>query len=367
MNKPANIHASSHSLDHGWIPPEFVAGLISFVVPTHNRADLLEETLNSIIAQTYSPIEIIVVDDGSTDETEATVNAIAASLSDGRELVYHRQDSAGGPVARNTGAKLTKGEFIVFMDDDDVIPTQFLQVRIAALRSNPGTNFAFGLWHVFDVLDGEHRIHSTLGKLPTNVEFDWYSFISGEWQLLLQGCLMQRDLVCQTGPWDTALLKSQDLEYKARLLSLDSCRKVFVEDQPVYYRLHRKSISGIKTSEKMDSYVDVVDQLEAMTLARSDYDENAGQMSEFLWYHSFWLYGVGEIRRGYRQLLRAKTYDKQICQTKGFAAKLLDTCGLDFLIGTMYYQISRCKKWLGFSKPRILKTYSKLPLESNQP
>lgn len=358
----ADSHVDSEV--HRWIPKEFEAGLISFVVPTHNRADLLQETLGSLLRQTYSPIEIVVVDDGSTDGTQQIVQTIAADLPDGRELAYHRQDPAGGPVARNTGAKLTKGEYIVFMDDDDVVPDRFIEVRLNAITANPGANFAFGLWKIFDVVDGKHRIHTTLGARPKNGSFDWYSFICGDWQLLLQGCLIQRDLVCQTGPWDTGLLKSQDLEYKARLLALEDCNRVFVDEEPVFYRLHRKSISGIMTSEKMDSYVDVVDQLESMTLARADYEQNVNQMSEFLWYHSFWLYSVGELRRGYRQLLRAKMYNKSICRSKGVAAKLLDACGLDFMIGSMYYAISRCKKALGFSKPRINQTLAQLPLSS---
>lgn len=345
-----------------WISAEGVADLVSIVVPTHNRAELLKETLTSLFRQTYSQKQIVVVDDGSHDNTEDVVAEFAKSNQD-CEVIYHRQESSGGPVARNAGAKLTTGEFVVFMDDDDLVPDKFLESRINALKANGSAKLAFGLWHIFDVADGVYRTLSIQGRIPANIEFDWYSFVLGDWQLLLQGCVIRRELIASVGPWRAGLQKSQDLEYKSRLLAHEDCKTVFVPEEPVFYRLHGASISGVMTTEKMDSYVEVVDQLETMTVSRPDYEQKKDVVAEFLWNHSFWLYSVGELARGHRQLQRAKVHNPKICQTKGLFPATLDFLGLGSVVGPAYHIISKCKKSLGLSARQVISTTDKLPTQ----
>ena len=347
-----------------WISDDGDPDLVSIVVPTHNRRKLLCETLECLIAQTYGPIQIVVVDDGSTDDTSEHVSRFAEECSDGREIVYARQDPAGGPAARNRGARLTRGEFLLFMDDDDLVPNRFVECRVEALKTNPAAKIAFGVWHIFEVVDGKYRILSTRGRLPTGADFDWFSFIDTKWQLLLQGCILRRDSVVQAGPWREDLYKSQDLEYKARLLIAD-WETVFVDEEPVYYRMHKSSISGKHSEDKMDSYADVIDQLEAMTVERADYEPKKERLAECLWTHSFWLYGAGEFKRSYRHLRRAKVHDENICRKKGFFPTVLDTLGMDFVIGPAYYAISQCKKSLGFSPRRVLAIADKLPIKEH--
>ena len=74
---------------------DFDPGLVSVIIPTYNRADLIGETLESVLAQTYRPIEILVVDDGSTDDTESVVRSYEPKLEDGLSLRYIRQENAG--------------------------------------------------------------------------------------------------------------------------------------------------------------------------------------------------------------------------------------------------------------------------------
>jgi glycosyltransferase involved in cell wall biosynthesis len=95
--------------------------LVSAIIPTYNRAALLARALESVIAQTYRPIEAVVVDDGSTDNTDEVIDRYRTKLEEaGISLVYYKQSNGKAPLARNNGIKLSKGPLIAFLDSDDL-------------------------------------------------------------------------------------------------------------------------------------------------------------------------------------------------------------------------------------------------------
>src|SRR5215469_13714944 len=108
-----------------------VEGLVSTIIPVHNRPTLLREAVASVLAQTYRPIEIIVVDDGSTDQTGRESEALAKAHPEVRAI--HREN--GGPgAARETGRLAASGEFVQYLDSDDILlPTKF-EHQVACLR-----------------------------------------------------------------------------------------------------------------------------------------------------------------------------------------------------------------------------------------
>lgn len=110
---------------------------ISVVVPTYNRAGLIGETLERILAQSLPAAEIIVVDDGSTDGTEAVVAAYAPRVR------YHAQKNAGAPVARNTGVFLATAPWVAFCDDDDLWMPDHLEKLAGIVAVAPDIRFAF--------------------------------------------------------------------------------------------------------------------------------------------------------------------------------------------------------------------------------
>jgi GT2 family glycosyltransferase len=103
-------------------------GLVSVVIPSYNRAHLIGETIESVLAQTYRPVEIIVVDDGSRDDTRAVVQRY------GPEVRYLYQSNAGVSAARNTGLAAARGEFIALLDSDDIWLPWKLAAQVALLR-----------------------------------------------------------------------------------------------------------------------------------------------------------------------------------------------------------------------------------------
>ncbi|WP_405324068.1 glycosyltransferase family 2 protein [Fibrobacter sp.] len=105
--------------------------MISIVLPSYNRARIISNAIESILRQTYRDFELIVVDDGSTDNTEEVVRA----FNDDR-IVYVKQKNAGACVARNNGIAHARGEYIAFQDSDDIWHADKLEKQIAALVQN---------------------------------------------------------------------------------------------------------------------------------------------------------------------------------------------------------------------------------------
>ncbi|MEO6883797.1 MAG: glycosyltransferase [Bacteroidia bacterium] len=101
------------------------------IIPTYNRAHLIENTLKSTLEQTYAYYEIIVVDDGSTDNTEEIIKSINS-----KRIVYYKKSNAERGAARNFGTKLAKGNYITFLDSDDVFYPNHLEVANEIIRKN---------------------------------------------------------------------------------------------------------------------------------------------------------------------------------------------------------------------------------------
>lgn len=106
----------------------FGSGLVSVVIPTYNRAELCGAAVRSVLSQTYGRLEVIVVDDGSTDDTEATVRRY------GDPVRYVRQHRSGVAAARNRGMDLADGEFIGFLDSDDTWLPWKIEAQVEILR-----------------------------------------------------------------------------------------------------------------------------------------------------------------------------------------------------------------------------------------
>jgi glycosyltransferase involved in cell wall biosynthesis len=111
----------------------------SVIVRTYNRAHIVRDTLDSIFAQTHSPLEVLVVDDGSTDNTEEVVRAVR----DGRMRYLRHENNRGVAAACNTGIEATKGEAIAFADSDDLWTPNYLRRQVEFLQAHPGVGAVF--------------------------------------------------------------------------------------------------------------------------------------------------------------------------------------------------------------------------------
>jgi glycosyltransferase involved in cell wall biosynthesis len=114
---------------------------VSVIIPTHNRARLLSEAIESVLNQSFRDFELVIVDDGSTDHTAEVV----AGFQDPR-IVYHRQESQERGAARNKGVALSQGEYLTFLDDDDWYLPNKLEIQVRELRAHPEIGMVISGW-----------------------------------------------------------------------------------------------------------------------------------------------------------------------------------------------------------------------------
>ena len=134
-----------------------ISAMVSVVIPTYNRDQYVTDALDSVWAQSYRPLEVIVVDDGSTDDTEMVVNDwIDAHQGDEFEATYWHQENAGAPTARNHGLRETTGDWVKFLDSDDVLHSETIEGQVKASRSLEDREIVFGDLGRMDA-DGENQ------------------------------------------------------------------------------------------------------------------------------------------------------------------------------------------------------------------
>lgn len=119
----------------------FRPGVVSTVITVYNRQRLLADAVNSVIAQTYRPIEIVIVDDGSTDGTATVARSFEARYPD--IVRYAHQHNQGPAAASNHGLRLISGEFVQFLDSDDVITPDKFARQVAGLRDHPECGISY--------------------------------------------------------------------------------------------------------------------------------------------------------------------------------------------------------------------------------
>jgi len=129
--------------------------MVSVIMPTYNRADYLPQTLDSLRAQSLQDYELLVVDDGSTDDTADLIRSRPEPIR------YLWQENAGPAAARNRGLKEARGEFVAFLDSDDLWRPRFLEAMTDCLEGNPGLDIAFCKFVTIDdqgrILRGHHK------------------------------------------------------------------------------------------------------------------------------------------------------------------------------------------------------------------
>ena len=132
--------------------------LISIIIPTYNRAQLIKETLDSILGQTYANWECIIVDDGSTDTTLVTLENYCNK--DSRFQFYSRPKNRvkGANACRNYGYSKSKGEFIQWFDSDDIMHTNHLEEKMKVFEQNPNLDFVVCNYKTFLVDFNEANI-----------------------------------------------------------------------------------------------------------------------------------------------------------------------------------------------------------------
>lgn len=200
------------------MPEEFRPGWVSVIVPIWNRARLLPATLDSILRQSYRPLEVILVDDGSDDGSksimeEFKIRSVTADLN----VVSLYQSNQGASVARSAGLEASSGEFIQFLDSDDLLHPEKIRLQVDAF-GDPELDFVWSPSIYFDGLPdwGATPDIGTRSAAHSICEYIVGFIRKSLWRT--ESGLYRRHLCQQVGPWK-GIAMFQDWEYNIRMLS----------------------------------------------------------------------------------------------------------------------------------------------------
>lgn len=204
--------------------------LVSILIPAHNAARWLPATLESALLQTHPRTEIIVVDDGSTDGSLAVARAFEP-----RGVRVFSQPNSGASAARNHALRLARGDFIQFLDADDLLAPDKIARQLSALSSAPADSIAAGPWGRF-----EHDPASALFTPEENwrdaAPVDWLALnFAGRGMMPPIAWLTPHALTDAAGLWDERLSLNDDGEYFCRVI-LGSTGVLFCPDARSFYR-----------------------------------------------------------------------------------------------------------------------------------
>ncbi len=181
---------------------------VSVVIPTYNSAAFVREAIQSVLGQTYSDLEIIVIDDGSTDDTERVVRSF------GDRVFYVRQENNGAGAARNQGIKKSQGSYVAFLDSDDLWLPGKLEEQIPLLDRDPELGLVYSDWAVVPE-QGEAQ-PSYLQNLPAASGYVFDRLVQCGF-ILTSGTVVRRSCLDDVGYFDEALSIAQDYDLWLRI------------------------------------------------------------------------------------------------------------------------------------------------------
>ncbi|WP_309731377.1 polyketide synthase [Chamaesiphon sp. OTE_75_metabat_556] len=192
---------------------------VSIVIPAYNSSEFLPAAIESVLAQTYpaSAIEIVIVDDGSTDDTKAVCDRYPT-------VTYIYQANQGVSVARNHGAQASKGEYLLFLDSDDRLLPAAVEIGVAAIQDRLEVGFVFGRY-LYQLLraDGSYTTEDTFDRQPARAD---YATILADKHRLQCACILLRRMAFESvGGFDPNLAAMEDLNLCLRI----AC------DFPIYF------------------------------------------------------------------------------------------------------------------------------------
>ena len=186
--------------------------LISTIIPVYSRPSLLREAVDSVLAQTYRPIEIIIVDDGSTDSTPEVAEELRSLYPDIIRVLH--QVNGGPGRARQAGLDTAQGEYVQFLDSDDLLLPRKFELQVEALHCSPSAEIAYGISYEENNVDGPSHCEGPLRATGSSRKHLFPLLLNERWWTTSSPLYRRRllDRVRPIQPW----INEEDWEYDAR-------------------------------------------------------------------------------------------------------------------------------------------------------
>jgi len=212
---------------------------ITIILPIYNGEKYLSEAIESILSQTHHPQEIIIIDDGSTDNTASVAKSF------GRAVRYHYQPNQGAGAARNNGVQLAQGEFLAFLDADDLWVEDKLVHQIQAFENDPKLDMVFGHVRQFHSPELPDEVKQQI-KIPAEV-------VPGQH---VGTMLIKRESFQKVGPFRTDWEIGEFIDWYARAEEM-GLKSLMLSEVVMKRRLHKAS-QGTYKREHQKEYVRVL-------------------------------------------------------------------------------------------------------------
>lgn len=238
--------------------------LVSILVPLYNAELYVEETICYALGQAYQNIELIIVDDGSTDSSYTK----AAQFLDDPRVTLLRNPGKGACAARNEAYRHSKGKYIMFLDADDYCSNGKIDAQVLALENAPKGSVVF--CPLARLSDGK-----LLPIKPRGIDHDYDKPVDMLIDMWTEGgghncphCyLVPREVVDKAGGWDESVLKNQDGEFFSRVIAASS-RMIFVPDEYAVWRLTNTGVSSKNSLDTMQSQLYTYKKIASVILSR---------------------------------------------------------------------------------------------------
>jgi glycosyltransferase involved in cell wall biosynthesis len=203
--------------------------LVSVIIPCYNGEAYIEETITSALWQTYQNIEILVIDDGSTDGSAAIVEKFPVR--------YIRQENRGLTPTRNRGVRESRGSYIVFLDADDRLMPEAIETGLRMLTQNPDCSMAVGD-HCFISGNGSHLAPS---QKPFLTRYHFEALLRSNFIEMISSVMFRKDVLEKVGGFDTSLRVAEDYDLYLRIARDHAicCHRAVVAE----YRWHQSNAS----------------------------------------------------------------------------------------------------------------------------
>jgi glycosyltransferase involved in cell wall biosynthesis len=270
---------------------------VSIIVPAFNRAHLICETLDSVVAQTYRPIELLIVDDGSTDSTTATVEKWLHQNSIEWGRILSLRENVGKSTAVNRALEEMGGDYVMVLDSDDILLEDAIALEVEFLETHPAAGMVFGTAYE---MRGDIRTHVRLGgdiglETTGDVCAEVGDMLLRVNPIVSSTVMLRTEVVRRVGLLNPDLRYTHDWEYWIRVSRLF---KIGFLNRPVVH--YRTGLSGASSGNRLGTFREIVQLLRREIAVRDRWSLLAALFKQIrfntrLAYHDRRLEDVGSI------------------------------------------------------------------------
>ncbi|OZV69239.1 glycosyltransferase family 2 protein [Winogradskyella aurantia] len=284
---------------------------VSVIIPNYNRSKVIKRTLDAVLNQTLKPFEVIVVDDGSTD------NSLEVLQQYGSRITVITQENLGPAAARNNGFLNSSGDFISFMDSDDIPSLNKLEVQVNNLI-NQNADLVIGPWVRGWFNDTKFKAENVVLQMqgvPSSKSL-LYWFLT-EWSMVFQQTLIRKGSLLQVGLYDEQMKVMEDGDLFVRFL-LANAKVVFEQESLLLYRLGNEdklTHAGASDVRKLKDRLYFYKKLFGYSKALDIYNEASFQLQLFVLSEALKKIGIeDEVLNGY--IKKSKFYFRMLSLKK---------------------------------------------------